>query len=488
MKIPKEILAVERPKSTIVRYVGGKYHVIFRKGVYRNGKSYPKDVANVGEIVDFKFIPKEKPVYYNNKSVLLELDIKDYGRVALVHQQSKDLLDDLSGIYTERDATRIYTIAVLRAAYGDIKNRELDYRYTTSYMSNLYPNVGLSKNTVSSFLEKVGMASNRINKFMENRVSKFSNKRLIIDGMLKDFNSIQNDFSQYTGKCKTKGSKCLSLLYAYNPATKEPVAAKPYQGNMLDMTSMDDFIETFDLEGSLVVMDKGILSKKLLNRLNAKKITYIIPLKNNSKIIADSKILENIDNVIEYQRKNIPFKKMFIESGESLEYGLNSPFYLYAFKDPYAAYEQESGYLDKSLKKNKEFDAKDYHKKKCSFGTITFISTVDIDAKAVYEAYDGRWEIEIMFNFYKNILERNTVDVHGPYRMVASEFINYLSIIITSRIKVLFGNLGLDEKYSYKQIFHYLEQCKKYKNPNTGKWENTKTLDYVAALAKLLGL
>jgi hypothetical protein len=61
-----------------------------------------------------------------------------------------------------------------------------------------------------------------------------------------------------------------------------------------------------------------------------------------------------------------------------------------------------------------------------------------------------------MFDMYKNIIDRDTVNVHGDYRAYATEFINFLSTIITARVKRLIVKKEVNKKYSYKQVFKYL--------------------------------
>lgn len=58
-----------------------------------------------------------------------------------------------------------------------------------------------------------------------------------------------------------------------------------------------------------------------------------------------------------------------------------------------------------------------------------------------------------MFNLYKNIIDRDTVNVHTDYRVYATELINFISVIITTRVKNEVVKKELNEKYSYKQIF-----------------------------------
>nr|WP_307910656.1 hypothetical protein [Mycoplasmopsis bovis] len=62
MAIPVEIRQVERPKNTVVKNYFGKFKVVKRTSKYVNGKAIPKDLAIVGEIVDYKFVPFETPI------------------------------------------------------------------------------------------------------------------------------------------------------------------------------------------------------------------------------------------------------------------------------------------------------------------------------------------------------------------------------------------------------------------------------------------
>ena len=60
MPIPTEILAVERPKSTVVKYSHGRYLVIKRTSKRVNGKPKPVDLGTIGEIIDGKYIEIRK--------------------------------------------------------------------------------------------------------------------------------------------------------------------------------------------------------------------------------------------------------------------------------------------------------------------------------------------------------------------------------------------------------------------------------------------
>lgn len=63
---------------------------------------------------------------------------------------------------------KIYCIAILRVCDPGIKDYELKEAYDTSVLSELYPGVALSKNTISTFLNNLGKVLSKIAQFMRN--------------------------------------------------------------------------------------------------------------------------------------------------------------------------------------------------------------------------------------------------------------------------------------------------------------------------------
>ena len=159
--------------------------------------------------------------------------------------------------------------------------------------------------------------------------------------------------------------------------------------------------------------------------------------------------------------------------------------YLYAFRDPKMAYEQEVAYVQQAQKKE-AFDSGKYIEKKSLFGLIVFKSKKNLDPLTVYLAYSQRWQIETMFNLYKNIIDRDTVNVHSDYRVYATELINFLSVIITTRVKNEIVKKELSKKYSYKQIFKMLSKYKKVRTDRDAPWEDVTKLKYIEELTKIL--
>lgn len=154
-----------------------------------------------------------------------------------------DILKELEAVYSHEDALKIYSIAILRVCNPGIKDYELKEAYEDSFLSEKYPGVALSKNTVSKFLNDLGKAYSRIVKFIRNRADKVgADHHLLIDGTLKTDNSTEDTLSNFSRKARVKDSRDISVMYAFDLEAMEPVCSQCFPGNMLDRTAYEDFL------------------------------------------------------------------------------------------------------------------------------------------------------------------------------------------------------------------------------------------------------
>ncbi|MGN3900685.1 transposase, partial [Mycoplasmopsis bovis] len=179
--------------------------------------------------------------------------------------------------YDFEDARKLYVIASLRTMFSDIKNEHLKHEYDTNFISEIYPKCALSPNTISSFLEKIGKSSSKMEDFMNKRLEEFSNHSIVIDGMLKNNTSETNIFSEMSRKSRTKGAQNLNLIYAYDINAQEPVASSVYPGNMLDYTAFRDFLRTYKIKNGFLILDRGFDDKECKNLMREKNIKYLMP-------------------------------------------------------------------------------------------------------------------------------------------------------------------------------------------------------------------
>lgn len=466
MAIPKEILEIERPKGTVVKFVNGHYYVVKRTSTYVNGRRVPKDLGTIGKIIDGKYVERD------NIILKKQVDIKDYGDVVICNNMGKKILEALEAVFDPKDAIKIYVIALLRAVYGDVTARDLAYRYKTSYVSELYKDVALSESRISPFLESIGQSYLKIVEFMRNDFDATKANTVLIDGTLKNNNS-STTFSQWSRKGKVKNSEDMSILYAYDVERKEPVASKPFPGNMLDSTAFLDFFNDIDLTKCLIILDKGFWNEKDINAIKARNdVSYLIPTKRNASQLKELKLTEQYSGILEIADKNVQWKKVE-----------NDGTFYYSFKDIKLARDEASTYI-KKMKKKGQFDYEKYAAKENSFGTIVFESNTDMDPKDIYLAYMERWEIEVMFKFFKSIVDLPPGRVHNDYRTYAIEFINLIAIKIACRTKSFISSKEKLDKYSYIQIMNYLSSIKSVRTyEDRNKWRTTTPLKYVEEIA-----
>lgn len=453
MPIPKEVLNVNRPKNTVVIAYGkdkNLYAVRQRVGCRNdNGRHLPINGPTIGHIVDLAYIPLDNTVPPD--VTIAPIDLKDWANVILCDREFKEILTELTAVYSLHDAMKIYCIAILRVCNPGIKDYELKEAYETSFLSEIYPGIPLSKNTVSAFLNSLGKACSRIVSFMENRAAAVAmDHHLLVDGTLKSDESKVNSFSEFSRKARTKGTRDISVLYAFDLEEMEPVCSKCFPGNMLDATSYSEFIRENHITKGIIVADKGFPESAAHDQFESNSdLHYLNPVKRNSKLIERHSMLDFTGILPGYE--GITYRKEECT-------GTNK--WLYSFRDSRKAAKEESDWLRRA-KKTGTYKLKDLREKQQTFGTIVLESDLNLPPETVYKAYDSRWEIEIVMRYYKSACEFDETRVQDDYSVIGSEFCDFLSTVLTFRLIKQFDRAKLLEDRTYKKLMSVLERAKK---------------------------
>ena len=452
MGIPKEILSIKRPKNTVVIAYGknkDRFAVRERTGcIYDKGRRKPVNGKIIGHIVNGKYVPKNDETAPASQSLI---DLKDWGNVVLCDRVSGTLLDELMSVFSMNDALKLYCISILRVCYPGIKDYELKDRYEESFLSEMYGGVALSKNTVSKFWNDLGKACSKILKFMRLRVAKVeAGHHVLIDGTLKSDESCVNSLSDYSRKARLKGSRDISVLYAYDLEAREPICSKCFPGNMLDATAYESFIEDNKIQKGVIVGDKGFPSSSAKKQFAKNKdLHYMNPLKRSSRYINQYSLLEYEGQLPGHEM--ILYKKVKVEGEEK---------WLYSYRDTSQAHKEDYSWLHKASK-NDEFENSRYHQDGRLFGTIVLECDLDLDPLDAYLAYDCRWEIELVMRYYKQACEFDETRVHDDYSVIGSEFSSFLATVMTYRFLSAFEKAGLFRNMTYKKIINLLTRAKK---------------------------
>ena len=482
MAVPKEIREVDRPVNTIVEDNGregpNRYAVRVRSSIryVSGGNPQPHNGKVIGHIVDGRYIPEGEPLADAKPDQL------SYGASAFAHSISGDLLHDLLDVYGAKDAYMIMAIASLRVIRPSIPSDRLASLYRKTYISRYYPGVGISKNTVGKFLEALGEDGSKRKSFYQKRADAvIASHHIAIDGTLKQDNSVVNDLSAFSRKARVRGCKEVSVLYAYDIEKMEPVCAEIFPGNSIDASSYSAFIRDNDIRKGIIVSDKGFPPAKIREELKDRPdLHFLTPIKRNDARIRDNDML-SFEGVLDGIDGNILYKKCIIKGGR----------YLYAYREPRKSAMEEASFLARR-KKQGDFANEEYEKKRDIFGVIVFESDEDLDPKVAYTCYADRWLLELVFNRYKNDEGLDRTNVQNDFPVIGSEFINFISTVMTCRMLRKATTAGLLDTRSYGDLITDLSEVWRDADApepaatNDGHWVHT--LEYEFEELEALGL
>ena len=131
--------------------------------------------------------------------------------------------------------------------------------------------------------------------------------------------------------------------------------------------------------------------------------------------------------------------------------------WLYAFKDMGKAHGEENLFFDKLLKDSSaQFSIQDYDKTMMRGGVMVFESDLEAEAGTIYRCYADRWKLELVFRRYKSdeCLDRTWVE--GDFTLIGSEFVNFISTLITCRIVERMENTDLLKEMTYQELMEDL--------------------------------
>ena len=486
MGVPEHIRKVERPKNTVVvDYGNGTYAVRERNGCRvlhsEDGtlRRVPVDGKIIGHIANGRFIPKnDKP----RLTSVGRVDVKDWANVhkcdelnqGELYRRSEDPDDDapegLVRYFETSDATWMYCEAVLRCCYPGVRDYQLSTKYRESFLSEMYPNTPFGSEVVGDKTEALGEQSSLFYAYMQHRIDSLDpDDEIIIDGCLRTDDCRDASISAVSRKTAATKRRHHLVLYAYSRKRMEPVCMKTYPGNMTDARALADFLRTFRFRSGTVICDRGFPPVAMEEAISLNtELHYLVPLESDLKIIDDYHMLD-LHSSIRTEDGIIPCRKerLIGRDGNPLRK------WLYSFRDPYIAMEQEAHYLESH---QGCFDEEDYRRKRGDFGIIVYQSDRDMSLEAAHRAYEGRWSIEILYKFQKSGMDEDTANKHKEMRIVGSEFINYLSSIFGSRMLKFFLSDDEYSKMTFREALDDLRGCRKVR-VDGGGWElNRMTL------------
>lgn len=480
MRVPEEIRSVKRPEHTVVaaqvNKSGTRYYVREIKGTERrNGRTWNVYGAVIGEIVDGSYVERVK----DGPREPDEIDMQTWALETVVKDETADVLDDLRKVFDEKRAETLYCMAMLRTRRPGIKDSRMKGDYAESVLSEVYPGLPMSKNSISDMLEDLGLHHIGIRRFLDLRVARLApGAKAAVDGTLIGDGSIVNSLSELSRKAKVRGGKEVSILYAYDIGKREPICFSVYKGNMMDSKAYSSFIEENNLRDAVLVGDKAFTAEVARKEFTDpdRQLHYLFPIRRNSEAIVRLGLYD-YDGVLKTYDGVMYVRKHDGRTGS----------WFYSFREPVRAASEETDYLDKARKSKKGLDPDGLAKTMKRAGTIIYRSDLEMDAEDAYAAYRQRWMIEEMFHIYKQVEELDETRVQTDASVLGSYFVSFLSTVMTCRLIARLDKAGVLDKMTFADASNTLRKTLRFRTVD-GVWTYRALLDKEKDVLRKLNL
>jgi transposase len=455
--VPDNIKKVDRPLKTDVRLFNNQYYVYPYVSVWskEKKKAIKKNLPYVGKIVLDSLTSTYIFEQRLTQSLKNELEVKGYGDFKFLDKLNEELYKELISYYGENDGTKIYVYSLLRLLNNDASSK-LDFYYENSFLSEVYKNVAISKNTVLDFIKRLGEHDNTNKVFLASRKKEY--KVLIFDGT--QIVNQSSSLAEYGRSAKKTSKTQVCEIRVFDTVSKEPLYYEVLPGNVIDKTAFISVLDRFDTKEAIIIVDKGFNTIENIKYLNDNNINYIVPYNDNSTTI--TKILKNnkYQKAFSYNGKNI--KGMKVKEGNNI---------YYIFQDPFIEAIQKSNYIGRVASNKEGVSLKKLEIKESKFGVIAFSSNLDYDIdniNKIYEYYKERWEIEVIFKIEKTSLSNEVIRVHDLKSILGIRFISQIEMIMYSKLYYKLKELNLLSSMSTIDCLERLSKI--YVLFKKGKW------------------
>jgi transposase len=216
-------------------------------------------------------------------------------------------------------------------------------------------------------------------------------------------------------------------------------------GSVKDIKTLSNTINELDIEGKVLILDRGFFSEDVIKDLSKAKFEYMLSTRRNSHIY-DVRI---------HLTEHFRYHKRLIECGKRKA----DEIYLYKFED-----------LDLKLKETKtlyqrldegKIDKNELREKLKKTGMILILSSIDVPEQEMYELYKKRERVEKLFDAYKNVLDADRLYLQDDESVFGHVFISFLSLYAYCKLEEMLKKAQLSRKMSptdlllqYSKVYH----------------------------------
>jgi transposase len=358
-------------------------------------------------------------------------NVKEYGNSMLLQESMKDLKPLLMDAFPD-SWEEIYALATVRVS-DSVPLKRVESAWDKLYNAEgINPN--LNPRNVSKLLKDVGTNRTGQDLIFKNLLGQ--SQQLVYD--------LSTMFSRSIGISQAeKGYNKdkihvpqVNLALLCNADNGLPTMIRSLPGSVKDIKTLYNSISEIDIRNKILILDRGFFSEDVLNFLDGREVSYVIPARRNSSYYKTRVHLN----------EHLYYRERLIRCGRRKEGNK----FLYVFEDQHLMAE-ENNTLYRMLDDEK-ITIQELKEKMKRSGRILLLSNLDLPEKEVFELYKKRERVEKLFDAYKSALSADRLYLQDNESVFGHVFVSFLSLYAYLTLELALKKAELNSKYSPKDL------------------------------------
>jgi len=348
--------------------------------------------------------------------------------------------------------------SILALSYGRFTEsspmKNMKFHYQNSFISELYPDAKISKNSISKILLELGKDRESIVNFFKE--FNIEDDKIIFDGTDLVSNSRKMDYPKLSKTKKGGFDFAINIMFVFSVKSQLPIYYRTLPGNINDVKAFKLSLLESNINDALIVLDKGFYSETNIQKLEDENLDFIISLRRSSTLIDytyfETAAKDSLGGFFKYDGKII-----WYQTSES-EKGL-----VHTFLSDELKTEESKDYLNRIETHPEKYSIEGFHQNAKKFGTLSILSNTNNKAEIIYGFYKNRNQVELMIDAFKNLISADSSYMQNEFSLEAWMFINYIALhwyyIMLNKLK----SSKLNNKFSPSDLIKFLKEVKKVK-------------------------
>jgi len=381
------------------------------------------------------------------------------------------MMDSLKRFFPEFWKT-IFTLAALKCI-GETSLKRVQACYETSYLSVLFPRLGLSASSLTNIMRNLGKNRDGICSYMRNGLSSYSGF-ILVDGHRIISESQNMPLAQVN----------LLYLFGRSDGMRLPLYYKQFSGSVPDCLALPDIADEAGIGGSeiTVIADKGFGSEDDFRAITESGMHYIIPLRRNTTEIEIPENTSLYPHAFNFRQRSV-FWTSSIKDGYKVVVYYDMLLAMHETNDLICRLEKKNNTMVEEARRSKgkrrltdeqiasmqSIDVASTVQQRNRIGTLILkTDRLDLDESQIYALYQTRQEIEQNFKCYDDTLDLDASFMQDQDAFEGWLFINHLALQMLYGILDYIAQANLAAKYSFKDVVRTLKGIRA--NKINGQW------------------